>query len=108
MNKGKGLASGVHLLRGICKKPRKKCSVVQEMSDSLKNISDVIVKSRSVSTRTPFASTATTEVQAIMDMALSLPGVQSGDRLHLFSTCFFMGNAKGRIMFATLVHDKDV
>ena len=57
-------ASGVHLFRGICKKPRKKHSVVQEMSDSLKNISDVIVESRSVSTRTPFASTATTEVQA--------------------------------------------
>ena len=28
VNKGKGLASGVHLLRGICKKPRKKHSVV--------------------------------------------------------------------------------
>ena len=57
VNKGKGLASGVHLFRGICKKPRKKRSVVQEKSDSLKSISDVIVESRSVSTRTPFAST---------------------------------------------------
>ena len=28
VNKGKGLASGVHLFRGICKKPRKKHSVV--------------------------------------------------------------------------------
>ena len=78
------------------------------MSDSLKSISDVIVESRSVSTHTPFASTTATEVKAILDMVLSLPGVQTGDRLHLFSTCFFMGNAKGRIMFATLVHDKDV
>ena len=108
VNKGKGLASGVHLFRGICKKPRKKHSVVQEMSDSLKNISDVIVESRSVSTRTPFASTATTEVQATLDMVLSLPRVQSGDRLHLFSTCFFMGNQEGKFMFAALVHQKDV
>ena len=28
VNKGKGLASGVRLFRGICKKPRKKHSVV--------------------------------------------------------------------------------
>ena len=75
VNKGKGLASSVHLFRKICKKPKKKRSVVQEMSDSLKNISDVIVKSRSVSTRTPFASTATTEVKAILDVVLSLPRV---------------------------------
>ena len=108
VNKGKGLASSVHFFRGICKKPRKKCSVVQEMSDSLKNISDVIVKSRSVSTRTPFASTATTEVQAIMDMALSLPGVQSGDCLHMFSTYFFMGNQEARNMFAANVKRKEV
>ena len=46
VNKGKGLVSGVHLVRKICKKPRKKRSVVQEMSDSLKNISDVIVESK--------------------------------------------------------------
>ena len=54
---------------------KKKGSVVQEMSDSLKNISDVIVESRSVSTRALFASTATIEVQATLDMVLSLPGV---------------------------------
>ena len=76
VNKGKGLASGVHLFRGICKKPRKKRSVVQEMSDSLKNSSDVIVESRSVSTRTLFVSTATIKVQATLDMMLSLPGMQ--------------------------------
>ena len=52
VNKGKGLASDVHIFRRICNKPRKKCSVVQEMSDSLKNISDVIVESKTVSTRT--------------------------------------------------------
>ena len=28
VNKGKGLTSGVHLFRGICKKPRKKRSIV--------------------------------------------------------------------------------
>nr|POE45397.1 hypothetical protein CFP56_61243 [Quercus suber] len=102
VNKGKSLASGVHLFRGICKKPRKKHLVVQEMSDSLKNISDVIVKSRSVSTHTPVASTAAAEVQAVLDIVLSLLGVQSGDRLHLFNTCFFMGNSEHRIMFKHL------
>ena len=75
VNKGKGLASGVHIFRQICKKPRKKRSVVQEMSDSLKNILDVIIESRSISTRTPFASTAAIEVQAVMDMLLTLPRV---------------------------------
>ena len=83
VNKGKSLASGVHFFRGIHKKPRKKRSIVQDMFDSVKNISYVIVESRSVSTRTPFASTATVEVQAVMDMVLSLPAVQSGDRLQL-------------------------
>ena len=108
MNKGKGLASGTHLFKGICKKPRKNRSVVQEISNSLKNISDVIVESRSVSTRTPFASIAVAEVKVVMDMALSLLGVQSSDRLHLFSTCFFMGNQESRLRFAALVHQKDV
>ena len=75
VNKGKGLASSVHLFRKICKKPKKKRSVVQEMSDSLKNILDVIVESRSISTRTLFASTAAIEVQAVMDMLLTLPRV---------------------------------
>ena len=101
VNKGKGLASGVRLFRGICKKPRKKRSIMQEMSDSLKNILDVIVESRNVSIRTPFASTATAEVQAIMDMVLTLPRVQLGDSLHMFNTYFFMGNQEARNMFAT-------
>ena len=78
------------------------------MSDSLKNISDVIVESRSVSTRTPFASTAATEVQAIMNMVLSFPRVQSGDHLHMFSTYFFMGNQKARNMFVANVKRKEV
>ena len=78
------------------------------MSNSLKNILDVIVESKSVSTCTPFASTVATEVQAILDIVLSLPRVQSGDHLHLFSTCFFMGNQEGRIMFAALVNKKEV
>ena len=107
MNKGKGLASGVYLFRGIHKKPRKKRSIVQEMSDSLKNISDIIVESRSVSTCTPFASTATAEVQAVMDMVLSLLGVQSGDHLYMFSSCFFMGNQEDRNMFAVHSHQKE-
>ena len=38
VNKGKGLTSGVQLFRGICKKPRKKRSTMQEMSDSLKSM----------------------------------------------------------------------
>ena len=78
------------------------------MSDFLKNISDVIVESRSVSTRTPFASTAATEVQAVLDMVLSLLGVQSSDHLHLFNTLFFMEKVEGRHMFATLGDKKDV
>ena len=45
------------------------------MSDSLKNISNVIIESRSVSTRTPFASIATVEVQVVMDMVLTFPRV---------------------------------
>ena len=78
------------------------------MSDSLNNILDVIVESRSVSIRTPFASTAAIEVQATLDMVLSLPGVQLGDCLHLFSAYFFMGNQEDRFMFAALVNQKDV
>ena len=44
VNKRKGLVSGVHLFKGICKKPRKKRLVVQEMSDSLKSISMLLLK----------------------------------------------------------------
>ena len=57
VNKWKGLASSVHIFRGICKKPRKKHSPMQEMSDSLKSMSDIIVESRSVSIHTPFCTT---------------------------------------------------
>ncbi|XP_050241881.1 L10-interacting MYB domain-containing protein-like [Quercus robur] len=109
VNKGKGLASGFQLFRGICKKPRKKRSTMQEMSDSLKSMSDVIVESRSVSTHnTPFRTTSANEMQAIMDMVLTLPGVQAGDRLHMFSTFFFMNNVDGRNMFAANVERKEV
>ena len=58
MNKGKGLARGVHLFKGIHEKRGKKHSIMQEMSNSLKNISNVIDEIKSVSTCTPFASTA--------------------------------------------------
>nr|POE76287.1 hypothetical protein CFP56_48884 [Quercus suber] len=43
-----------------------------------------------------------------MDMVLSLPGVQAGDRLHMFSTFFFMNNVDGRNMFAANVERKEV
>ena len=105
VNKEKGLASGVHLFKPICKKPRKMRLVVQEMSDSLKSISNVIVESRSVSTRTPCASKATAELKSILDMVLSLLGVQSDDRLHLFSTLFFMEKVEGRNMFIALSNE---
>ena len=105
VNKGKGLVTSVHLFKPICKKPKKKSSVAQEMYDFLKSISDIIVESRSVSTHPTFASIATTQVKAILDMMLSLPMVQSSDRLHLFSTLFFMEKVEGRPMFATLVDD---
>ena len=78
------------------------------MSDSLKSISNVIVESRSVSTRMDIASTATTQVKAILDMVLSLPGVHSGHYLHLFSTLYFMEKERGRHMFAALGDNKDV
>ena len=108
VNKGKGLVTSVHLFKPIYKKPRKKRLVVQEMSDSLKSISDVIVESRNVSTRMPFASTTNTEFKAILDMMLSLPRVQSSNHLHLFSTLFFMEKVEGRHMFAALGDNKDV
>ena len=78
------------------------------MSDSLKNISNVIVESRSVSMRMDIASTATTQVKAILDMMLSLPGVHSGHYLHLFNTLYFMEKERGRHMFAALGDNKDV
>ena len=102
VNKGKGLETSVHLFRGICNKQKKKRSVVQKMSDSLKSMSDVIVESRSVSTRTPFRTTAANEMQAIMDMVLSLPGVQVGDRLHMFNTFFFVNNQEMNPQFHVL------
>nr|POE80698.1 hypothetical protein CFP56_18896 [Quercus suber] len=107
MNKGKCLARGVHLLRGIHKKCCKKRPIMQSMSNSLKNVSDVIIESISVSTRTPFASAADAEVQAVMNMMLSLPGVQTGDRLHMFNSCFFMGNQEARPIFAAHSHSKE-
>ena len=78
------------------------------MSYSLKSISDVIVESRSISTHTSFASTATTEIKAILDMVLSLPGVHLGHPLHLFNTFYFMEKELGRHMFTALHDDKDV
>ena len=81
---------------------------MQEMSNSLKSISDVIVKSRSVSTHMDIASTATTQVKTIMDMVLSLPEVHSGHYLYLFSTLYFMEKEQGRHMFVALHDNKDV
>ena len=81
---------------------------MQEMSNSLKSMSDVIVESRSVSTHISFCTTAANEMQAIMNMVLSLPGVQAGDRLHMFITFFFVNNVDGRNMFAANVQRKEV
>ena len=78
------------------------------MSDSLKSISNVIVQSRSGSTHKDIASTATTQVKAILDMVLSFPGVYKGHYLHLFSTMYFMEKEWGRHMFLALGDDKDI
>ena len=78
------------------------------MSDSLKSISNVIVENRSVSTRKDIASTATTQIKAILDMVLSLLGVYSDHYLHLFSTIYFMEKEWGRHMFPALGDNKDV
>ncbi|XP_075653121.1 uncharacterized protein LOC142623568 [Castanea sativa] len=107
VTKGKGLATSVHLFKPICKKKKKRL-VAQEMSDSLKSISEVFLESRSVGTCTPFASNTTTQVKTILDMVLSFPGMHSGHYLHLFSTVYFMEKEKGRHMFAALCDDKDV
>ena len=108
VTKGKGLATSVHLFKPICKKSRKKRSVAQETSGSLKSISDVIVESRSVSIHMDIASTATSQVKATLDMVLSLPVVHSGHCLHLFNTLYFMEKEQGRHMFAAFGDDKDV
>ncbi|KAL0014681.1 hypothetical protein SO802_001750 [Lithocarpus litseifolius] len=65
MNKGKGLARNVQLFKGIHKKHGKKHSVAQELSDSLKSMTDVIIESKSVSSPTPFTSASASEVQAV-------------------------------------------
>ena len=75
VNKGKGLATSVHIFKPISKKPKKKRSTAQEMSDSLKSISNVLVERSSLSARTPSAPIATAQVKAILDMVFSLPGV---------------------------------
>ncbi|XP_023885910.2 uncharacterized protein LOC111998020 [Quercus suber] len=59
VNKRKGLATSVHHFKPISKKPKKKRSATQEMSDSLKSISNVLVERSSLSARTPSAPTAT-------------------------------------------------
>ena len=108
VNKGKGLATIVHIFKPICKKPKKKRSAAQEMSDSLKSISNVIVERSTLSARAPSAPTATAQVKAILDMVLSLPGVYAGHYLHMFSTIYFMEKEAGRHMFAALADNKDV
>ena len=54
------------------------------------------------------ASTVTTQVKAILDMVLRLPGVHLGHYLHLFSTLYFMKKEQGRHMFAAFGDNKDV
>ena len=41
-----------------------------------------------------------------MDMVLSLPGVQSGDHLHMFNTFFCMENVNAMHMFVANIRDK--
>ena len=108
VNKGKGLATTVHIFKPICKKPKKKRSTAQEMSDSLKSISNVIVERSSLSARTPSAPTTTAQVKAILDMVLSLPEVYTGNYLYMFNTIYFMEKEAGRHMFAALAVNKDV
>ena len=78
------------------------------MSDSLKSISDVIVESRSVSTHMDIASTAITQVKAILDMVLSLPEVYTGHYLYMFNTIYFMEKESGRHMFEALSDNKEL
>ena len=78
------------------------------MSDSLKSISNVIVKRSSLSARTPSAPTATAQVKAILDTVLSLPGVYAGHYLYMFSTIYFMEKEASRHMFVALADNKDV
>ena len=109
VNKGKGLATTVHIFKPICKKPKKKKrSATQEMFDSLKSISNVIVERSSLSAHTPSTPTTTAQVKAILDMVLSLPGVYAGHYLYMFSTIYFMEKEAGRHMFAALADNKDV
>ncbi|XP_050241652.1 L10-interacting MYB domain-containing protein-like isoform X2 [Quercus robur] len=108
VNKGKGLATSVHIFKPISKKPKKKRSTAQEMSDSLKSISNVIVERSSLSACTPSAPTATAQVKAILDMVLSLPGVYLGHYLYMFSTIYFMEKEPGRHMFEALSDNKEL
>ena len=85
MNKGKGLARNVQLFKGIHKKRGKKRSVAQELSDSLKSVTNVIIESKSVS---------------------RLLGVQLGDHLHMFSSIFLIENQNELHMFTANRHDK--
>ncbi|KAL0015435.1 hypothetical protein SO802_002504 [Lithocarpus litseifolius] len=105
-NKGKGLVRNVYLFKGIHKKHGKKHSVVQEMYGFLKSMIDVIIESKSVISPAPFTSVAAIEVQTVMEMVLSLPGVQLSHRLHMFSSLFFMENQSVMSMFAENKQDK--
>nr|POE82111.1 hypothetical protein CFP56_57247 [Quercus suber] len=108
VNKGKSLATSVHIFKPISKKPKKKRSTAQEMSDSLKSISNVLVERSSLSAHTPSIPTATAQVKAILDMVLSLPGVYSGHYLHMFSTIYFMKKEQARHMFQAISDNKEI
>ena len=60
---------------------------------------DVIIESKGVSSPVAFTSTTAIEVQAIMEMVLSLPEVHSDHRLHMFNSLFFMKNQRKMNMF---------
>ena len=106
INKEKGLARNVQLFKGIHKRHGKKHLVVQEMSNTLKSMTNVIIESKSASSHASFTSAITIEVQSVMEMVLSLPRVQSRYRLHMFSSLFFIENQSAKYMFVSNEHDK--
>ena len=61
---------------------------------------EFIIESKSVSSPVAFTSAVAIEVQAIMEMVLSLLGVHSDYRLHMFNSLFFMKIQSMMNMFA--------
>ena len=58
------------------------------------------------SSHATFTSAVAIEVQVVMEMVLSLLGVESSHRLHMVSSLFFIKNQSAMHMFATNKHHK--